>query len=94
VALETNSEEGSRGFCSHCTCNADEVPPHTVEFPTTPSAASKSLAPEITWIFAGLETFVRDLASLSDSSASFLQSLCITPVQRVERNIFHCIFQT
>jgi hypothetical protein len=41
-----------------------------------------------------LESFVRDLPSMGDSYASFLQSLCITPVQPVERNVFHCVFQT
>jgi len=93
-APEDRPWDGSLGGCTHCTCTAEEPPPYTLEFPATPAASSKSLAPEITWVLAGLETFVRDLPSLGDASASFLRSLCFPPVQRVERNVFHCIFQT
>ncbi len=93
-APEDKPGDGSLGGCTHCTCTAEEPPPYTLEFPATPAASSKSLAPEITWVLAGLETFVRDLPSLGDASASFLRSLCFPPVQRVERNVFHCIFQT
>jgi hypothetical protein len=81
--------------CGHCcACKTEEPPPAPSDFSANTAAQSKSLVPEITWVLAGLESFVRNLRALASPKACLLQSLCVSPAHAVERRILHCTFQT
>jgi len=77
-----------------CTCKTEPLPAAPANFPANTTPQSKSLVPEISWLLAGLQSFIRNLPALVSSKDALMQALCSVPVLAVERRILHCTFQT
>ena len=93
--VQTVVEYSKDECCGHCcTCKTEPLPSAPADYPANTAPQSKSLVPEISWLLAGLQSFIRNLPALVSSRDALMQSLCAVPVLAVERSILHCTFQT